>query len=111
MVTDKVSIYLLIYFKVLFMFTHAIQNNDIITSINNLNKVTLTNYTIIRIFLQQVHQVLSCQVQVQVHVLILKFVLKSGWTYKAEYILDGQNKRAFPKSCLLKSRWSYSMQS
>ena len=57
--TDKVSIYLLIYFKVLFMFTHAIQNNDIITFINNLNKVTLTNvtvwnYTIIRIFLQQV---------------------------------------------------------
>ena len=41
------------------MFTHAIQNNDIITFINNLNKVTLTNvtvwnYTIIRIFLQQV---------------------------------------------------------
>ena len=41
------------------MFTHAIQNNDIITFINNLNKVALTNvtvwnYTIIRIFLQQV---------------------------------------------------------
>ena len=44
--TDKVSIYLLIYFKVLFMFTHAIQNNDIITFINNLNKVTLTNVTV-----------------------------------------------------------------
>ena len=56
--TDKVSVYLLIYFKVLFMFTHAIQNNDIVTFINNLNKVALTNvtvwnYTIIRIFLQQ----------------------------------------------------------
>ena len=41
------------------MFTHAIQNNDIITFINNLNKVALTkvtvwNYTIIRIFLQQI---------------------------------------------------------
>ena len=57
--TDKVSIYLLIYLKVLFMFSHAIQNNDIITFINNLNKValknvTVWNYTIIRIFLQQI---------------------------------------------------------
>ena len=26
-------------------------------------------------------------------------------------IFDGQNKRAFPKSCLLKSRWPYFMQS
>ena len=26
-------------------------------------------------------------------------VLKSGQTYRAEFILDGQNKRAFPKSC------------
>ena len=25
--------------------------------------------------------------------------------------LDGKNKMAFPKSCLLKSRWPYSMQS
>ena len=35
----------------------------------------------------------------------------SGWTYRAEYIFYGKNKRAFPKSCLLKSRWPYSMQS
>ena len=31
------------------MFTHAIQNNDIITFINNLNKVTLTNVTVLEL--------------------------------------------------------------
>ena len=46
--TDKVSIYLPICscFKVLFMFTHAIQNNNIIIFINNLNNVALTNITV-----------------------------------------------------------------
>ena len=39
--------------------SHAIQNNDITKFVNNLNKVALTNvtvwnYTIIRIFLQQI---------------------------------------------------------
>ena len=28
------------------------------------------------------------------------FVLKSGWTYRAEQIMDGQKKASFTKSCL-----------
>ena len=67
MVTDKVIIYLKVkilkltymYNKIVFMFTHAIENNAIITFINNLinvalRNVTIWNYIIIRILLQQI---------------------------------------------------------
>ena len=45
---------------------------------------TSTGQVLIFLKSTEVHQVLSYQVQVQVQVLILKFVLKSGWTYIAE---------------------------
>ena len=45
---------------------------------------TSTGQVLIFLKSTSVHQVLSYQVQVQVQVLILKFVLKSGWTYRAE---------------------------
>ena len=52
LVTDKVFIYFIVMlmFKVLFMFTHAIQNNVIITFINNINNIPLTNVTVFTIY-------------------------------------------------------------